>query len=183
MICARRDSTETIVDVGANIGATGIALASNLPNPVLAIEPEPLNYKQLEENSKLNNLGNLRLRRLALGSDTGQGRVVRGPDSNPGLSFLLSGRSEMSSVEQFGSECDVSTLDVEMAETKVAMIKIDVEVGEIEVLKGGMAVITRDHPLIFIELLSENSKDDADLLLGQINYLSVPIGNRNYLYY
>jgi FkbM family methyltransferase len=74
---------DTVVDVGANIGCFSL-LASQLVGPagrVIALEPDPQTFAQLEANIKLNNATNIAPYCLALGESCGEATIFRHPNS------------------------------------------------------------------------------------------------------
>ena len=66
--------------------------------------------------------------------------------------------------------------------TKIDAIKIDVEGFEYKVLKGSEGLLKKDHPLLFIELVDDNLKNNNSNanqlvdLLKQLNYKIVRPG-------
>lgn len=123
-----------VIDIGAHIGVYTVLAAEKVgkKGEVIAIEPEPKNYKQLLENIKLNNFQNVIPRNLALANHESLGKLYLSSDS---LSYsLLSCENKNPYLE-----VAVKTLDNLLEEInlkKVDIIKIDTEGSEIPILKG-----------------------------------------------
>ena len=83
-----RDTKSPIVvyDIGAYHGfyslvAASYGKASKKNVSVVAFEPDPANYRRLEQNIGLNGLGNVAARQVAVGGATGCGALDEGPPS------------------------------------------------------------------------------------------------------
>jgi len=133
------DSSETFVDVGANVGKYAIQLSPRC-RQVVAYEPLPENLEVLYKNIELNDIRNVTVREVAVGSRNGkayltrayaQSKIVDSPKSNT-------------------IEVEMVTLDDDLKHyEKISLIKVDVEGYELEVLKGAMR-ITREHKPIWV---------------------------------
>jgi len=136
------------VDVGANSGYYSL-IASGLVAPsghVFAIEPAHIPYLKLVRNIQINGLENVKAIQSAAGIRSGRsvlyGSVV---DRNDGLGSLApgSGRSRL------GRDVRVVTLDEVVRDTptgKADLVKIDVEGTELDVLRGGEALLSSSSP-------------------------------------
>lgn len=141
------------VDVGANIGNHSLWLAVVCGMQVEAFEPLPDNLAQLRRNVGLNQLDHrVRVHPVALGSHnstaehTGRGRL------HTGTGDLM-----------------VRTLDSYQL-SDVALLKIDVEGMETEVIRGGMDTITRDRPVIYAEAWDDAYRAATGALLEPLGY-------------
>jgi len=100
-------STDIVVDVGANIGAVTIPLAK-VAKKVYAVEP--LFYKELEDNVKLNGLDNVDIIRLGIGK-TGK-RIIKFSSKYAEVSIITF--SELK--RQIGGQIDFLKMDGEGCE-------------------------------------------------------------------
>ncbi len=128
-----------VVDVGANIGYY-LLLWERLVGPggfVHCIEPEPENLVELERNIEANQLGNVRVHRVALGAT--DGAVALRPGLNSGVDPTGSLRASLRRLDSIGVE-------------RADVLKIDVEGYEGEVLSGGAALLKELRPTIFLEM-------------------------------
>jgi FkbM family methyltransferase len=139
-----RDST--VIDVGANIGLSTIALA-RFAKHVIAFEPSPPNAAFLRRNLDLNRITNVEI-------------VTAAASSEPGtLQFHVAQFGAGSHVMSDGDlsigapmiEVPAVPLD-HMDLPPIGFIKIDVEGHEPEVLAGAQRLLAQDRPLIFMEV-------------------------------
>ncbi len=136
-----------VFDIGANIGAHAVALAS-LVGPqgrVSAFEPQRVIFQILNANVALNGLHHVTTHQTALGSAPGSIRV---PPLNYAAEFNF-GAVELDKVQQ-GEETALVTFD-SLAVAACDFAKIDVEGMEIEVLKGMAGTISRFRPAMYVE--------------------------------
>jgi len=121
----------TVVDVGANFGYFTILAAKLVGNEglVLAFEPEPTVYKALIKNIQVNNWNNVRPLQLAVGDLNGKEFNIS-PNVNP---------LETISLDSF-------------LQTDVDIVKIDVEGGELEVLRGMKNILAKGKVKIICEV-------------------------------
>jgi FkbM family methyltransferase len=146
----------TALDVGAHIGSLTVPLA-RLVGPegrVYAFEPQKHVYRELVHNLRPNELTNAIPLRFAVSSepriiemtpvviDDGWVRIGEGGD-----------KAEARTIDSFGF-------------FDVSVIKIDVELHEVEVLKGAEETITTFHPVIFVEIGRQNLKVVKTMLAG-----------------
>ena len=123
-----------IIDIGAHIGMYTVLAAEKVGNTgkVIAIEPEPENYKQLLKNIKLNDFRNVIPLNIALFNHEGREKLYL--SSFSGSHSLSPKEDTISSIE-----VPLKTLDNLLEELnlkKVDIIKIDAEGAEIPILKG-----------------------------------------------
>ena len=152
-------SGDVAIEVGSNIGALTVPMA-RLCRKVYAFEPQPDNFKLLVRNITDNELDNVVAKDCALAQYFGFASI-RLSDSQP-QNF---GRFELGEVHHWPLTFDVDVRkldDMIDPEDKIKFIKIDVEGHELEVLKGAVATISRDRPVLYVE----NDREDrsADLI-------------------
>ncbi len=126
---SRQYSGGVIVDVGANIGIFSLAASQNFQNAeIYALEPHPDAYSRLVENLKLNGADNVRPLNRAVCSMSGPVRLSAGASTTAG-SVCDAGNLSIEGVS-------LDDLCAERAIDHVGLLKIDVEGGEVEVLRG-----------------------------------------------
>lgn len=133
-------SGDTVLDVGANVGSFVLTAASIIaPSVIYAFEPHPRIYRYLVENIELNGLFNVRAINRAAGSINGN---IGFTDSKSDVLNRVSRDGEISVL--------VTTLDEEFKSISgnIALMKIDVEGYEIEVLKGATDLLSRCECLL-----------------------------------
>jgi FkbM family methyltransferase len=152
---------DVTVDVGANIGEVSIVLSRRVGEDgrVFAFEPHPRIYRYLSGNLALNRCDNVTARNLALGSAPDR---VRLSDDK---------RDDMNRVVPSGAiEVRCSTLDAELPREPIALLKVDVEGGELSVLKGAPGTLARTA-CVNCELIDAHCRRDGHLMADVITLL------------
>lgn len=133
---------ETVVDVGANIGALSL-VASTAVGPlgrVVAVEPHPKTFSYLQQNVRLNRRENIVALNCAAGATAGT------------LSFSdLSADDRNAVIERGGLQVPVETLDALLDgwPGPIALLKVDVEGFEKYVFEGARRVLERTECVYF----------------------------------
>lgn len=147
------DSAGYFLDLGANIGTTGIYFIKNIAQnlKLLAFEPDPENFKMHRVNIILNDLdATTTLVNCGLGNDTRELMLYRN-GSNPGaIGFIKHKQSTPITTIK------IIALDTYLAENKIAAqdvkyIWIDTEGFEPQVLLGAKNLISENPAPIFME--------------------------------
>lgn len=158
----REDSV--FVDVGANIGKY-VLLASKIiktenGGKIIAIEPDPDNYRILVKNCKLNGLIDVICVNEAVYDQEGEANLYI-PSSGRGRSSLVSQSDK--SIKVKTKTLDKILLD-ELKIHKVDWILIDVEGSEDKVLKGATKILDRTGNII-VETHSDDNTEFITSLL------------------
>lgn len=147
-------SGDTVIDIGANWGLHTLYL-SKLAGPtglVIAIEPFPPAFAELEWHMKANNRLNVCGIPDAISDVEGEALFAPGESASTG-SLLESRRG--ASPQGEGLAIKTHTLDSisdEFAGRRLKLIKIDVEGAESNVLAGSAKTIERHRPYFVIDL-------------------------------
>lgn len=148
-LCSLLPSGGTFVDVGANIGFVSLLAARIVGDRgrVVAFEPLPFLVEQLMRSGDANSMRNIDVRAFACGREPGSASLfVR--SRNVGGSSLI-GRADDS---HEAHDVQIVRLDDQLRdESRIDVIKIDVEGLELDVLQGATAVIERHKPVLIIE--------------------------------
>lgn len=164
-----------ILDIGANIGWYSLHLASKVPHgKVIAFEPIPKTFDYLKRNIALNNLKNIEIYNFGL-SDKEE---ILDFYYDPKLTGATSLRNLHEDREKIKIKCEVKRMDdvVPKLTGKIDFIKCDVEGAEIFVIRGGIEIIKREKPVIFLEMLRKWAAkfgyhpNDIILILTEIGY-------------
>lgn len=162
-------------DVGAHAGFM-VAAASRLVGPrgaVVAFEPNPENAHRLRRTIEMNGLINVTLREVALSSRVGTSDFFVPGSSSMGSLVPSSGTGQRFTVE-------TSTVDAEARSLPApALVKIDVEGSELDVLDGAEALLATHHPPLIIEILSADQLLAVERRLPGYELRS--LDDRNYL--
>lgn len=147
---------DVVYDVGAYTGIYSLAAAKLGAYPE-AFEPLTDVSDRLALNATINNV-QIRIHRCAVGDESGEAEISFNPavPLTSGAS-LASGNIAQASVR-------VVRLD-DIANIKVAAIKIDVERAEDQVLRGAMQMIEACKPQLLIEALGNDERLNVKRLL------------------
>jgi len=163
------------VDVGAHVGMYAVRGAVELRGRghVLAFEPNPNARAQLVENLALNGCNNAIVVPAAATAGAGRAELHVPASDDPSFSSLEGGRF----AEGESLAVDTVTLDDVVPEhgLRPAVVKIDVEGGELDVLRGAVRVIADARPVLLVEVSEGTGRDVERLLDG---YRSFRVGRR-----
>lgn len=142
---------DVFVDVGAYVGFLSMYASWRVGErgKVLAFEPNPLAYRVLLKNLRMNAIKNVIAMDVALGSRE-EYRYLSMYDNRPASETTLMDTGQ--SGKRF--RVRIRRLDDVLSDLrigKVRMVKIDVEGWENEVLKGMVETIERSSPILIVE--------------------------------
>jgi FkbM family methyltransferase len=137
-------------DVGASIGFHTI-VASRAVGPdgqVAAFEPLAANLARLRRSIELNAMSNVLVRPVAVSDTCGTAIFFRAPSAAMG--------SLVAPAASLGEHTvPTTTLDQELKSLREpSLVKIDVEGGELSVLRGATELLSRVRPVLIVELLT-----------------------------
>lgn len=140
------------LDVGANQGEYSLFAAKRLTKgKVIAFEPLPSIRTRFEENIRLNNFTNIRIVEAGLSDKKGTLEIHEVEDEHEGLAtFFLGDRKSRKSFNVPLVKLDEIADGVEFS--RIDFIKIDIEGGELNALRGAQNTIKRFKPAIMIEI-------------------------------
>ena len=146
------------VDVGAHIGmyTMAAALALRGRGRVLAFEPNPAARLQLEENLGLNGCENVIVSGRAVADAVGSTFLHLPATPDPSFSSLEAGRFPEG--ERIPVRTTALDLEVDAVGLRPAMVKVDVEGGELRVL-AGMARTLDARPVLLVEVSAESGAE------------------------
>jgi FkbM family methyltransferase len=141
------------IDVGANIGHFTVAIGNAVGRSgrVISIEPNPRAYGRLQENVRLNRLRNVTLERAAMCRDDGATARFYVPRRCSGEG-ALSAKPNFTRFEEFDVLCrsgERLLSDLGLLGRPLALMKIDVEGYEADVLAGFGATLTQFDCIMF----------------------------------
>ncbi len=170
----RPKNGDVFLDIGAHVGkyALQVAKAIRKDGLVIAIEPDPRNYRLLRKNIQINKLNNVIALNIAAWNDNKPLKLFIGKNSqhssikrNEGLGWIT---VEGKCLDDILTKYNIRHVD---------WIKIDVEGAELEVLKGLINTLKRMNPKIIIEVMDEN-KEKVFAYLRSFGYEIMHIGLR-----
>ena len=156
-----------IYDIGAYHGILTLYFASRAAQ-VIAWEPNEANHARLIENIRLNNLTNVAVRKLAVGSRSRPGTLTYDPSMAGGGSVLTHAAGTVTQA------VNITTLDSDVAAASLPapdLIKIDVEGSELEVLEGARSTLAAHHPALFLEMHGETMREKTCKAVAIVEFL------------
>jgi len=169
-----KTSKGLIVDVGAQVGSFTL-LAKFLNTPFLAIEADNEAAKHLEDNLLANGLIPGSDFHLLVGAASSSDGIVKLniASNHRGLSNI--GVTQYRMIPDRQKEVKTFSLD-NLDLGPISAIKMDIEGGEYEALKGGSHLLFKHKPMLFIEWSDENlsqfntSTEELKLFLKSFGY-------------
>ena len=130
-----------IVDVGANIGYYVLLFAQLVgqTGTIVAVEPSPENLPELELNVVRNKLRNVQIVAQAVGAEKKQVGLLSGINSGVSMDRQTPFIVEQELIDNIATE-------------RVDLLKIDIEGYESQALLGAISVLSRERPIIFLEV-------------------------------
>jgi len=157
--------TDTIVDVGANIGTHTLAFARLASGgAVIAFEPQRLIFQTLCGNVALNSLTNVRAFQYAVGETQD---TILVPEIDPTTPNNFGGL-ELGG-QQSGDQVAMIRLD-DLELPACRLIKIDVEGMELDVIKGAREMIERCKPVLYVENDRPHLRDELIRQIAALGY-------------
>ena len=145
------DSSQVILDIGANIGCTAI-LFGDMAQQVHAFEPSPTTYAYLLQNLQANGKGNVAMHNFGLGAEAATTTITFAPNNRSGGFVSDLTKADANHVSE---HIEIRTVDDVVAKLSLPaldFIKIDVEGFEGHVLRGAGVTLERYRPVVVLEL-------------------------------
>jgi len=162
LLRARRPAI--FIDVGANIGLYACTIAvHSLADRIVAFEPDPGNFRGLQETIRANDLaGLIEAREAAVGASQGSAMLTLSGTANRGLSAIS---------PQGSHGVVVTSLDAELPlRDAVIALKIDVEGYEPEVLCGAKDLLLRNSGYVLLEARGEEALEAATNAMTKLGW-------------
>jgi FkbM family methyltransferase len=152
------EPTKYVLDIGANIGDTAVALAQTCPNPIICVEPDPLYFKQLSDNIRALAYSNrVRcIRHHVCCEERHRATVTDGTTAR-----LIDDASGIC-----GTSLDALLENEGVALSEVALLKTDTDGYDGEVILSSRLTILSSHPPIFWENYFNNGEQLRKLRLA-----------------
>jgi len=173
---------EVCIDVGAYLGVYSIISSLSGAREVFAIEPNPNVYTEMVANFTRNALEEkISCLNVAVGESEFKGSLLAMPNRplSSGAHLDLGSRENIVYESGFRryqsnaiSQVVVKPLDfiLRITNSKIDLVKIDVEGYELLVLDGATQILREHKPVLIIEIVSEKQKDIIDRKLRTFDY-------------
>ena len=155
-----------VVDAGANVGIYSI-VASRLvgaSGSVYSFEPETYNFRLLSANLRANGCRNVIATKKGLSDKQGWAKLFLHSDNYGGHSFASSNVKKTKEM----MEVETTTLDSFLPNTRIDVLKMDVQGAEGNVLRGSKHFLDQESGMIFMEFwpygLRANCEDPFSIL-------------------
>jgi len=160
---------DVFIDVGANIGYYTVYASKKVGNTglVVAIEPDVRNLPVLHKNIGALEIPNVRAVEAACGFD---GYIYLTATKLPLFSSTTKERENYEQKRIRSISLNTLTEDINVGENSKIFVKIDVEGGEIDVIRGGLSFIKRYHPTLIIETFDLPKLHKLQETLEEIGY-------------
>jgi FkbM family methyltransferase len=169
-------------DIGAHIGFFSLIAARLVgkDGKIFAFEADPENAARLKEHIQKNALHQVEVVQVAVWSEDGYVRFQRSSkfsSRNTGAVASADDPTKMTMIEGEIIQVSSITLDnfVQAGNPPPHFVKVDVEGGEVSVLKGMKWVLQSQAPILLIEIHSEQSLWAVSELLSPFKYAIRPL--------
>jgi FkbM family methyltransferase len=173
---------DVFYDIGANIGFFTV-LAAHLVGKsgcVYAFEPVPENAQRIRHNLKLNHFSNGTVLKKAVSVHTGKGRLLLAQHSGGAMLSSAGTPPDFKGAMNVNLVC-IDDLVAQKILKPPALVKIDVEGAEIDVLKGMKQTIQEYKPIIIYEVDDANKESfeqkskALENLISSLGYNIMPL--------
>ena len=170
----------TVIDVGANVGNTTIAIKARFPDSIVhAIEPVATTFGVLSRNCE--SLAGVTAYQLALSETTGRALMATGENSE--LNHLIDAaavgydRVEAVATETLDAFCETRSIG------RIGLLKIDAEGADLKVLQGGERLLQDRRVAFLYSEVGFNTADRRHVHVAELLRLLPPAGFRPYAFY
>lgn len=173
--------SETILDIGANTGLYSIVAASINSNArIFAFEPVKRTAELFTQNIKLNNYKNIVFSPKAVSKISGKS-IFYDVDTEYQYSASLNEKMFLGVRNKIEYEVDIIALDDigEFKNKKIDLVKLDVELHEVEAFRGMLNIVKRDKPTFLIEILDDLIGESIEQMIEGLGYLYFNIDEKN----
>jgi FkbM family methyltransferase len=160
-ICVEK--TGVMVDVGVNMGQTLLGFQSaGCKASYIGFEPNPLCVSYAEQMSRCNGWQDVRIYPVGLSRQYEVRSLMLNHDSDPCASMVegFRGDTHCELRRDVVMVCGDEVLE-KIGVSKISLIKIDVEGGELEVLRGLSRTLDEKRPIVVCEILPIYSESSA----------------------
>ncbi len=165
---------KVVYDVGSFHGLLALFFARTA-RAVVCYEPNDANRRRLLENIALNNMTQISVRPVGIGSEPGSATMFYFPLMSGGASVDLLTTQNLRKQAAIRQDIEITTLDREVASGKQPppdFIKIDIEGHELAALEGARETILRYRPELFLEMHGETIREKKEKVSRIADFLT-----------
>jgi FkbM family methyltransferase len=147
---------DTVVDIGANSGVLTVLMGAAVgpTGTVVAVDPSPRAIERVQAQARVNTFANVRVVQAALGATARRETFLAG---RTGIGALPTADAEYTLPESFDVEVmRLDDLAVDLSD--IALVKIDTDGSELDVLRGAETLLVRTRPAIVFEFYPEGMR-------------------------
>ena len=170
------DSGKNMLDVGSYIGSHCIPASEYYKN-IYSFEAVPTSYELQNKSIGVNNIKNITLYNNFVSNTSNETVMIRTTKTGTGTS------SVNRKLSHYNIEYPVQTIRIDdLKLNNIALVKIDVETAEWEVLKSMDALIEENNPIIILETFKTNTnKNKLIVFCSKYKYNYEKLTADNYL--
>ena len=178
--CILKLQPKLILDIGAFTGIYSLLAALlDKTSKIYAFEPNPITFKFLEKNIRLNSFSNVHPFNYGVSTFNGEQTFYNwGERADSGMSIIN---------HQF-IEKDLGKISLKVkdfahirtdANQRIDLIKMDIERAELPILIHAKEYIKKDRPVIFCEVLDKTAYKEFDNFFNGLDYNFIKIDDKN----
>ena len=170
------DSNKNMLDIGSYIGSHSIPASEYYKN-IYSFEAVPKSYELQQKSIGVNNIKNITLYNNFVSNTSNETVMIRTTKTGTGTS------SVNRKLSHYNIEYPIQTIRIDDLQlNNIALIKIDVETAEWEVLKSMDALIKENKPIIILETFKTNTnKNKLIVFCSKYKYNYQKLTADNYL--
>lgn len=172
------EENKTFIDVGVNIGQTLIRLKTACPEiKYIGFEPNSTCTAYVQSLAKLNNFSNCIIQNVALSSKVKNLILEKTSVVDSRASLITALRPDYFLDKEHVLALDYQSFYMDEA---IGFVKIDVEGGEYEVIKGMVKAIEKHQPIITCEVLDSFNSEVLDFTQKRVSMVCDLLESLNY---
>ena len=152
---------DTVVDIGANVGASALWFLAQRPRRLVCFEPARDNFAYLRRN--VGSLPGVEMRPWALFDRDGESKLYHGRSQNMQHSLVRS--IETGEATETIALRRASAAFAELGIDSASLLKVDTEGSEVPILTDLAAILPRVD-MLYVEYHSERDRRDIERMLG-----------------
>ena len=169
-----------ILDIGAYDGIYSCVAALYSDKSIIhAFEPNDLTFKILEKNISLNAFTNIVPCNYGVSTSSGEQAFYNSGNTVSAGMSLVNHRYVNKDLGEIRFQVRDFLEVNESFNTKIDLIKMDIERAELSLIKHIKSILNKDRPIIFCEILDQDAYAEFGKLFNEIGYKYLKIDDKN----